>query len=130
MPWSPQPGGGFTTPEAEPWLPLSSQAGVTVEEQRDDPNSMLVLTRDLIALRRSEPDLAGGGYEDLPAPGGLWAFSRGERFAVVLNLSDALDFVDIGSSGRIRLSTRRERDGEAVAGAVEVAPWEGVVVEV
>jgi alpha-glucosidase len=129
MPWSPQPGGGFTTPGAEPWLPLSSQAAVTVEEQRDDPNSMLVLTRDLIVLRRSEPDLAGGAYEDLPAPDGLWAFSRGERFAVVLNLSDATDIVDIGSPGRIRLSTRRERDGEAVAGAVEVGPWEAVVVE-
>jgi alpha-glucosidase len=128
MPWSPQPGGGFTTAEAEPWLPLSAQAGVTVEEQRNDPNSMLVLTRDLIALRRSEADLAGGGYRALPAPDGVWAYSRGERFAVVLNLSDGANTVDIGSSGRIRLSTRRERDGEAAAGAIGLGPWEGVVI--
>jgi alpha-glucosidase len=110
-------------------LPLSSQAAVTVEEQRHDPNSMLVLTRDLIALRRSEPDLTGGSYRALPAPAGLWAFSRGERFAVVLNLSDAAGVVDVGSSGRIRLSTQRRRDGETVTGPVEVGPWEGVVVE-
>ena len=81
-------------------------------------------------MRRSEPDLTSGGYKSLPAPDGLWAFSRGERFAVVLNLSDATGAVELGSSGRIRLSTRRERDGEAVAAAVEVGPWEGAVVEV
>jgi len=129
MPWSAGPGGGFTTPGAEPWLPLSAQVGVTVEEQRDDPDSMLVLTRDLIALRRSEPDLTSGGYRPLPAPDGLWAFSRGERFVVVLNLSDAGGAVDVGRSGRIRLATRRERDGEAVAASVEVGPWEAVVVQ-
>jgi alpha-glucosidase len=90
---------------------------------------MLLLTRDLISLRRSEPDLSRGSYRALPAPDGLWAFSRGARFTIVLNLSDAAHAVDIGSSGQIRLSTRRERDGETVTGAVEVAPWEGVVVE-
>jgi alpha-glucosidase len=129
MPWSAGPGGGFTTPDAEPWLPLSAQAGVTVEEQRNDPDSMLVLTRDLIALRRSEPDLASGGYTALPAPDGLWAFRRGERFVVVLNLSGSGGAVDIGSSGRIRIGTRRGRFGEAMAGSVEVGPWEAVVVE-
>ena len=129
LPWSRQPGGGFTTPDAEPWLPLSAQPGVTVEEQRADPDSALVLCRDLIALRRSEADLSRGDYETLPAPDGLWAFSRGERFVVVLNLSDTAGAVDIGTSGQIRLGTRRGRDGEAVAGQVEVGPWEAVVAE-
>ena len=129
MPWSPGPGGGFTTPEARPWLPLSAQAGVTVEEQRADPDSMLVLCRDLIALRRAEPDLAGGGYETLAAPDGLWAFRRGDRLAVVVNLSEAAGSVDLGAAGRIRIGTSRARDGQAVAGSVEVGPWEAVVVE-
>ncbi len=129
LPWSTAPGGGFTTPGAQPWLPLSTQPGVTVEEQRNDPGSMLRLCRDLIVLRRSEPDLSAGDYKPLPAPDGLWAFQRGERFVVVLNLSDRAGAVDVSPSGRIRLSTRRERDGEAVTGAVEVGPWEAVVVE-
>ena len=129
MPWSPGHGGGFTTPEARPWLPLSAQAGVTVEEQRADPDSMLVLCRDLIALRRAEPDLAGGGYETLAAPDGLWAFRRGDRLAVVVNLSEAAGSVDLGAAGRIRIGTSRARDGQAVAGSVEVGPWEAVVVE-
>jgi hypothetical protein len=47
----------------------------------------------------------------------------------VLNLSDDAGAVDAGRPGRIRISTRRERDGEAVPGVIEVRPWEGVVVE-
>ena len=129
MPWTPGPGGGFTVPGAEPWLPLSAQPGVTVEDQRADPGSMLMLCHDLIALRRSEPDLTGGAYKALPAPDGLWAFARGDRFVVALNLSDDAGVVDAGPSSRIRVSTRRERDGEAVVGSVEVGPWEAVVVE-
>ena len=129
MPWSPGPGGGFTTPGVEPWLPLSAQPGVTVEEQRADPGSMLVLCRDLIALRRSEPDLTGGAYRTRPAPDGLWAFGRGDRFVVVLNLSDAAGSVDLGNAGRIRVGTRRERDGESVNGALGLGSWEAAVVE-
>jgi alpha-glucosidase len=131
MPWSTGAGGGFTTPEARPWLPLSTQPGVTVEEQRADPGSMLVLCRDLIALRRSEHELAGGDYEALTAPGGVWAFRRGKRFLVVLNLSGAEAAVDVGASGgRVRVATRRERDGETVEGRLALGPWEGAVVEV
>jgi alpha-glucosidase len=109
---------------------LSTQPGVTVEEQRADPGSTLVLCRELLALRRCEPDLHGGAYESLPAPPGVWAYRRGERFVVALNLSDGPAEVEcpIGS-GRIRLSTNRARDGEAVGPVVRLGAWEGVVLE-
>ena len=131
MPWSLGPGGGFTTPEARPWLPLSAQPGVTVEEQRRDPGSMLVLCRDLIALRRSEDDLRAGDYEARPAPDGLWAYRRGRRYLVVLNVSGGPGSFDLGppGAGRIRLGTDRSRDGEAVTGRLDLGPWEAVVVE-
>ena len=74
----------------EPWLPLSTQPGVTVEEQRADPGL------DAGAVPRPDRPAPLGArpvrrrlHEALPAPDGLWAFRRGERFAVVLNLSDA-----------------------------------------
>jgi glycosidase len=103
---------------------------VTVEEQRSNPGSMLVLCRDLIALRRSEPDLVGGGYEPLPASGGVWAFRRGSRFVVAINLSDEAGAVDVGpSGGRVRVATSRERDGETVNGRLQLGPWEAAVVE-
>ena len=125
MPWAPGPGAGFTTPEARPWLPLCAQPGVTVEEQRSDAGSMLSLCRDLIALRRAEPDLRSGGYEALPAPDGLWAYRRGAAFVVALNLGDVPGAVEVG--GRIRLATDRSREGTDVE-RVELAPGEAAVV--
>src|SRR6185436_575224 len=46
MPWSDEPGGGFTEPGAEPWLPLGDTAAHNVAGQRDDRDSTLYLTRD------------------------------------------------------------------------------------
>jgi alpha-glucosidase len=126
MPWSDAPGGGFTTAGATPWLPFGDLA-VNVAAQRDDPGSTLHLVRDLIALRRGAADLTAGGYATLPAPAGAWAWRRGERHAVALNLSGE-DVVVDGVRGRVAVGTDRGRDGEAVAGAVSLGPWEGVVV--
>ena len=128
MQWADEPGGGFTTAEATPWLSFGDLAACNVEAQRDDPASVLQLVRDLIALRRQEPDLTVGGYATLTAPDGAWAWRRGERFAVALNLSDAGLTVD-GVRGRVAIATARERDGEEVAGTVRLGPYEGVLVE-
>jgi alpha-glucosidase len=128
MPWTAQPGGGFTTAEATPWLPFGDLAAHNVEAQRADPNSTLHLVRDLIALRTRTPDLTAGAYATVEAPEGAWAYRRGERFGVAVNLSDAPVEVS-GLAGRIALATDRARDGETVTGALALAPWEGVVVE-
>jgi len=128
MPWSDAPGGGFTTAAATPWLPFGDLAACNVAAQRDDPGSVLHLVRDLIALRKRSADLTTGSYKPLPAPAGGWAWRRGERFAVALNLSDGQLAVD-GVGGRVAIATDRARDGEAVAGAVRLGPHEAVVVE-
>ena len=126
MPWTDAPGRGFTTPDATPWLAFGDPA-INVAAQRADPGSTLHLVRDLIALRRGNLDLSSGAYATLPAPGGAWAFRRGDGFVVALNLSD--DAVEVASpDGRIAIATDRAREGEAVAGAVALAPWEAVVV--
>jgi glycosidase len=78
MPWN----GGWT----DPWLPVSG--GTSVAAQREDPDSILSYTRELLARRRDTPDLIAGAYESLPAPPGVWAYRRGESAAVALNLSD------------------------------------------
>ena len=44
--------------------------------------STLHLTRDLIALRREEPALRTGAYAALETPAGVWAWRRGDAFAV------------------------------------------------
>ena len=50
MQWDATPNGGFTT--GKPWLQLVDPAIRNVADQRDDPDSLLALYRDLLAWRR------------------------------------------------------------------------------
>jgi alpha-glucosidase len=126
MPWSAEPGAGFTSPCVEPWLPFGELAGFDVAGQRADPASALNLTRDLIALRRAEEDLRTGSYEEVAASDEVWAYRRGDGFLVALNLG--ADAASVPAGGTIAIGTRRERDGEAVDRALALAPGEGAVV--
>jgi glycosidase len=129
MPWSAGPGGGFTRPEATPWLPLGDTAALNVDDQQRDPGSTLHLCRRLVALRRELPDLRTGAYATIPTGEGLWAWRRGSGTAVALNLSASPGEVE-GLDGRLLISTAGDREGEAVPGGLRLAPWEGAVVEV
>ena len=130
MQWEPGDGAGFTSPGVVPWLPLGDNRTRNVTNQRDDPGSVLTLCRDLIALRRREPDLKAGAYASLPTPSpGVWAWRRGEGIVVAVNLSDDEGVVE-DVRGTVEVGTRRERDGERVHGSLALAPWEGVVVSV
>jgi alpha-glucosidase len=127
MQWSEQPGGGFTNPGVPPWLPLGDVASCNVEAQRPDPDSMLHLTRDLIAFRRSQPDFSLGSYESVPAPPGVWVWTRGERFVVVLNMTE--DEVTLPTViGHIRLCTDRSRDDTTIRSLI-IAAYQGLIVE-
>ena len=127
MQWSSEPGAGFTTGKAEPWLPFGDTAACNVETQRKDPNSVLHLCRDLIALRRRTHDLESGDTTPLPAAEQVWAWRRGDGTVVAVNLGDTPAAVD-GIRGRILVATRRDRDGESANGALALAPWEGAVI--
>ena len=131
MPWDAGPGAGFTT--GRPWLPLGpDHQTLTVAAQRDDPGSMLSLHRRLLVLRRRAPALHGGGYEPVRADGDVLAYLRtgqGERWLVALNLGPGPAKVALpAGSGRVVVSTRPGRDGARVAGTLELAGDEGVVV--
>jgi alpha-glucosidase len=128
MQWKDGPGGGFTDPGVEPWLPLGDTAAHNVADQRDAPDSMLTLTRDLIALRRSTVALHSGPYRTLTSPPGAWVWARGDRHVVAANLSDGEAVVD-GITGTVLLGTDRGRDGTPVDGSVSLSGWEAVVVE-
>jgi alpha-glucosidase len=124
MVWRDEEGAGFTSPGVEPWLPIGTR-GRNVAAQRADPGSTLILTRDLIELRRRR-GLLSGEYEQLDAPAGVWAFRRGGGAVVALNLGRRparLDAVE----GAIVLCTDRSRDGEVLSGGLELRPHEAVV---
>jgi alpha-glucosidase len=128
MPWEPGPGAGFGAPGVRPWLPLGDHETQNVANQKDDKSSVLWLTKDLIALRRESDDLTRSAYETLDSDGDVWAFRRGSRTVVALNLSDEPGRLD-GVSGAIAISTDRQRDAEKVDGRLEIGPWQGAVLE-
>ncbi len=128
MQWRDGPGAGFTAPGVQPWLPFGDLDAYNVDAQRDDPDSMLSLTRDLIALRRVTPELQGGAYRSLAPSPGAWAWSRGDRVVVMVGMSDGESTLE-GFSGSVLLGTDRRRVGERVDGALRVRGWEALVAE-
>jgi alpha-glucosidase len=132
MPWREVPGGGFTEPGSEPWLPFGDLAACNVEAQRDRPDSVLTLVRDLIGLRRDNPELRTGPYRSLPVSGEgsseAWAWSRGDRIVVMVTMGTGQAVLD-GVNGRVRLGTDRSRDGAVVDGSLHLPGWSAVVVE-
>jgi len=77
------PHGGFSS--GEPWLPAIDVDGGAVATQERDPDSVLALYRDLIALRRT----LGAGLEFLDdVDDGIIAYRRGSGHIVALNLAD------------------------------------------
>jgi alpha-glucosidase len=93
LPWSGRyPPFGFSPAGAtgEPWLRQPGRwADLTVEAEAADPESMLNLYREMLRIRRADPDLACCEFAWLPSPEDVLAFARGERFTCVVNLSGA-----------------------------------------
>jgi alpha-glucosidase len=118
-------GAGFTNPGVEPWLPIGDRAR-NVEAQRGDPDSILSLTHDLIALRKHRLILHGA-YDPVDAPEGMWAFRREGGAFVALNLGDE-DAVLEGVQGAIVIASDRARDEEIVEGVLELGPLEAAIV--
>jgi alpha-glucosidase len=91
LPWSGSvPPFGFSESSAvAPWLPQpDSWASLTVEAQERDPASMLWLYRDALRIRAALPALADPELAWLGSPARVLAFSRGDDFLNITNLSD------------------------------------------
>jgi len=137
MPWQAEPDGGWT----RPWLPLAPDAAArSVAAQREDPSSMLALTRALLAARRASPALARGDWAAVAAGEGVLAYHRqageDERL-VALNLSGEPRRLPVPGAWALEVSTRTgvlAGAGPAAGGAdafadeVELAPHEGVLL--
>jgi alpha-glucosidase len=134
MPWDGQEGAGFTT--GTPWLPFNPDLATrNVEAQRNDSNSMLRLTRDLLALRHRIPALAVGAYGIVESRGDILVFERippdGQsegRITVMLNFAGSTVYTAI-TRGRVMISSGGGRAGEIISNLVCLRPHEGLVIE-
>ena len=135
--WDASPHAGFTTPDADPWLPVApNYKTVNAATQQQDPTSFLTLYRRLIDLRHRLSALNTGLYYPVAeVPSGIIAFSRqynDQRVVVVLNFTgDArqINLTGLGR-GRVMLSTLLDRDDETDLSALALRPYEGVVIDI
>jgi alpha-glucosidase len=134
MQWDASPNAGFTGAGIETWLPISPDyAALNVAVQRDDPHSMLSLTRTILALRRAEEALNHGSYTPLDvAPDRALVYLReaGEsRFLVIINFtSDALTLDFPYGSGKVEVSTQMDRVGTESLSGLRVRGDEGLII--
>jgi alpha-glucosidase len=128
MQWSATEGAGFTEPGVDPWLPVGDLAAFNVAAQQGDADSILALTRALIALRRRSDDLRRGDYLTVDSPDGTWVYRRGDRTLIALNLSED-GAVIRGAGGVVVLHSDGESAGETVRGNLELDPWSAAIVD-
>lgn len=116
LPWTAQDEhGGFS--KAAPWLPLGDEnMARAVDRQQDDPASLLSLTQDLLALRRSCPALRWGSYEVLRADDAVLAVRRrhgGQSLVCLFNFTPtALAGLPVDLPGGTVLAAVNGADGQ------------------
>lgn len=131
MLWNGHLNAGFS--KAEPWLPLSADwQKINLACQRSDSNSIWTLYRDLLTIRRSEPALTAGAHVAFAATDRLLAYERrrgADRLLILLDLSGRGGRIEV-PAGRVLLATDRNRSGQMVGGALDVAPNQGLIVRI
>ncbi len=95
MPWDSTPNNGFT--RGEPWLKSAPRpAELTVESQRDDPESTIHRYRDLLAFRHKTPQLCEGQARVLDLGPSVIAIERPHCLAIT-NLATEAFSVDLST---------------------------------
>ena len=91
MQWADRRNAGFTA--GEPWIPINpNYTEINVEDEREDPDSVLNYYKDLIQVRKDNDVLIYGEYDlHLPMHRDLWVYTRtlgDDRALVALNFAD------------------------------------------
>jgi alpha-glucosidase len=116
MLWDSSAHGGFTSADADPWLPATDPRQRNVAAQEADPASLLNLYQRLISLRRR----LGPGFALVEAAPGLVAFERGP-YLVAVNVGK--EPAKLPRAGKVVVAAGAELDGR-----VEELPAHGGVV--
>jgi alpha-glucosidase len=103
MQWDASPSAGFTT--GDPWLPPVDPEHRNVEDEKNDPRSLLGLYRRLVALRRTLPE----EFEIVSAADNVLVYRRGDHL-VTLNFGEDV----VALPGSVVLTTD-EDDSSSVA---------------
>ncbi|MCA9901100.1 MAG: DUF3459 domain-containing protein [Anaerolineales bacterium] len=140
MQWDGSVNAGFSGETAVPWLPVADNyKTINVAAQNEDLTSMLNFYRALTQLRRDEPALHVGSYQDVEANNeNVLAYVResvegnGRSFLILLNFSgepQQVNIKDLGTTTRIILATDMQRTGELALANFTLAPNQGLILQ-
>lgn len=91
MQWNASSNAGFCPADVEPWLPVvANYRRLNVEDESEESDSLLNLTRRLIALRRQNPALSSGSIRIIDCSPHVLSYLRSSpdgRFLVTLNFT-------------------------------------------
>jgi alpha-glucosidase len=141
MQWTGGRNAGFST-AAKTWLPVPPAAATrNVAAMAADPNSVLSFYKKVIGLRRRSPALLEGDYAAVGDDPNVFAYRRHsprQTLVVALNMSGGRQTLRLGEgaggapAGRYRvvLSSLGAREQSLDGDLLNLAPFEGVVLEV
>jgi alpha-glucosidase len=138
MQWDASPQSGFTA--GQPWLKIPASARErNVAMQATDANSILNFYRQLIRLRRRSPALLDGNYSSMGTDPHIFAYRRrtsNQTMFIALNMSKESRSLQLDKSAldgattlRVVLSNKRTPERETVRDALQLAPFEAVILE-
>jgi alpha-glucosidase len=113
LPWSgEQPGLGFTTPRARPWLPMpKTWQQLAVDRQERDPDSIFRLYRTALRVRKEHPALGDGSMTWLRSAPDVLLFRRKPGFICAVNIG--AEPVTVPSGGALLCASAPVRKAEA-----------------
>lgn len=133
MPWTPDPGHGFTDPTVAPWLPFGEDAATrNVQVHLADAGSILNFVRHLLRLRRNRPSLQRGTIAILDdVPEDVLGYVRrfdGEQTIVLINFADSTQMVPASPTVTLLATTH---DGGSLLGdgMARLAPHSAMVID-
>jgi alpha-glucosidase len=134
LPWNASEYGGFS--KVKSWLPLARDyKRKNVQQQQDDPFSMLWFYKRLIGIRKKEPALSIGRYRPVFSNHQLIAYTRewnNDKFLVVLNLTHGVAYFTPpheNLTGTVIAATHSELEGTPFRGTFGLGGDEGILVK-
>lgn len=132
MQWTAGENADFCPPDVGPWLPIGDDADTAnVAVQRDDPHSMLNLTRRLLRLRSVSPSLTDGDLVlRADQPTGVLAYERRHTdgdLLVAVNFGTESVVLRLAEPVELLLTTAATHFDRAQRRGLALAPHEGVV---
>lgn len=132
MRWTNEKYGGFS--KREPWLPMGDGVdAINVDTQKNDPDSLLIFYKKLIALRQQEAALCCGDYIPVGVTEHMICYERrdnSKEFIIALNLGNEPDTIRPHTpfKGKIELATDSRRNNSMIENEISLNPAEGVII--